>query len=204
MTKIIKVKHEDTEKEIQETLTDLKVRLQQKQRTLTYAAGAFVLVVGTIVGVSIYLGTAKTKAMDKAAEGYSLFYGDFQNKFLSPGERYTKALAGFKESYNARKSPYALFYEAAASYELGDYDKCIKDLKELTNQTSDSKLLSLSYYKLAMAYMKKQDFKNAASTLTTITTIKDGSLQDMALLEIGKVAELTGRFDEAKKYYNDM
>ncbi|MFA5354886.1 MAG: tetratricopeptide repeat protein, partial [Thermodesulfovibrionales bacterium] len=193
MTKNIQKHHDGAEKEIQETLADLKTRLWQKQRTLTYAAGAAILVLGAVAGASIYISSNTTKALDKSAEAYGLFYGDYQAGFKSPGERYTKALADFKASNAANGTPYALLYAANTSYELGDYDGCIKTLKELTGKTSDSRFLSLSYYKMAMAYIKKQDFAKAAASLTSLISIKDGVLQDLALLEIGKLSELTGK-----------
>lgn len=208
MPKTIKKRSEkriSTEEDIRDTVVDIRERLKERQRILIYGAVIFIAVVISVIAFTVYTKTSTNKALGLELEGYKLFYGDYDDRILTtPAERYQKALKVFKDSYAAKKQPHILLYIANCHYELGSYDEAIKALRELNSQFSDPTIISLSYYKMAMAYVKKGDMDNALASLKNLLSIKDSALQDMALLESGKILELMGRKDDAKIKYNEI
>lgn len=207
MPKIIKRRAEKKsrkEEDIRDTVVDIRERLKQRQRTLVYIAIVFVAVTLSVSGLFIYKKASTNKALALELEGYRLFYGDYQGQAALPAERYKKALEKFKESYKAKKRPNMLLYIANCHYESGGYDEAIKTLKELTSQFPDSKVTSIAYYKMAMAYVKKGEMDNALAALKQIISVKDSALQDMALLEAGKILELSGKTEDAKNNYKEL
>lgn len=193
-----------TEEDLRETVVDIRQRLKERQRTLVYAVTVFIVLAISIGGFVVYKKTSLNKALELELEGYRLFHGDYQARIMPPSERYKQALEMFKKSYATRKRPDALLYIANCQYELGNYDEAIKTLKELNKQFSDPKVISLSYYKMAMSYVKKGDMDNALASLKNILSIKDIPFQDMALLETGKILELSGKTEDAKNTYREL
>jgi predicted negative regulator of RcsB-dependent stress response len=207
MPKIIKKR---TEKDVRrdenmnETVTDIRQRLKKNQRMLVRALTAFIVLLVIVIGFIVYNTASKNKALEAELEGYKLFYGDLQAQLMPPAERYKKALEMFKKSYASKKRPHVLLYIANSNYELGNYDEAIKTLRELNSQYSDPKILSLSYYKMAMSYAKKGDNDNAVASFKSLLSIKDGSLQDMALFESARILEAHGKSEEAKARYKEL
>jgi tetratricopeptide (TPR) repeat protein len=193
-----------TKEDLKETVVDIRQRLKQRQRTLVYAVAIFVALAISITGFAVYKKTSSNRALELELEGYRLFYGDYRSRLIPLAERYRQALDVFKKSYATRKRPDVLLYIANCQYELGNYDESIKTLKELNSQFSDPKVISLSYYKMAMAYVKKGDMDNALAALKSLLSIKDSALQDMALLETGKMLELSGKAEDAKNKYREL
>ncbi|HCL80833.1 MAG TPA: hypothetical protein DHW81_00925 [Nitrospiraceae bacterium] len=178
--------------------------MKERQRTLVYAAIIFVVLTVSVSGAFIYTKASMSRALELELEGHRLFYGDYQAQALTPAERYKKALEKFNESYKAKKRPAVLLYIANSHYELGNYDEAIKTLKDLTNRFPDSGIASIAYYKTATAYVKKGDTDNALNALKHIISVKDSALQDMALLESGKILELSGKTEEAEGKYKEL
>lgn len=197
-------KKSSPEKEIQETIVDIKDKLKHRQRVLIISLIAFLVVIGSVAGFILYNKSASNKASLLEYEGYKLYYGQFQTKPDLSDDRYKKALEKFTESYNTKKNPNVLFYIANCHYETGNYDEAIKTLKELVSRFSEPQIVSFSYYKMAMAYLKKNDTENALSSLNSILKIKDGVFQDVALVEIAKILEFTGKVEESKSAYKEL
>lgn len=193
-----------TEENLKETVVDIRQRLKERQRTLIYIFTIFIVLTISIAGFAVYKKTSSDRAAELELEGYRLFYSDYNAKIISPSERYKKALEMFNKSYTLRKKSDVILYIANCYYELGNYDESIKTLKELNNQFSDPKILSLSYYKMAMAYVKKGDMNSAIDSLNNILKIKDIPLQDMALLETAKILEFLGKKEDAKNKYREL
>lgn len=207
MPKVIKKrldKKVHTEEDIKDTLKDIKERISQRQRTFVYILIGFLFVIISVTGFFIYTKTSLNTALELEAEGYNLYYGDYLKQPMSNDERYRKALDLFKRSYDAKKRAHVLLYIANCHYELGNYDEAIKTLTELNNRFSDPQIISLSYYKMAMAYMKKGEKDNALNTLKNIYTIKGSTINDVALLESGKILESIGKTAEAKEKYKEL
>ncbi len=193
-----------TEKEIQETFTNLRDRLKQRQKVLALSLITFFVVAASIAGFLIYNKSLTHKASQLEYEGYKIYSGQSQPIPDSPDNRYKNALKKFNESYNAKKNPRVLYYIANCHYEMGDYDEAIKAFKELVSRFSDPQIVSFSYYKTAMAYLRKNDTENAIINLKLILNLKDGVFQDMALIETAKIFESTGKVEEAKGIYREL
>lgn len=192
------------EKEIQETIENIKERLKYRQRNLIISVIAFIVIISSITGFVIYNKYASDKAASLEYEGYKLLYAKDQAKLGISEDRYKKALEKFKESYSTKKSPNVLYYIANCYYEMGDYDESIKTLQELISRFSEPQIVSYSYYKLAMAYIKKNDTENALNSLRSLAKLKDGVFQDLALIEVAKILETTGKPEEAKESYKEI
>jgi len=192
------------EEDLRETVTDIKERLKQRQRTLVYALAGFLVAAISTVVVTVHLKTSKAKASELEFEGYKLYYSDEQTLGMTSFERRQKALEMFKKSYAAKKTPYVLFYIANCYYELGNYDEAVKTLNELNSEFSDARINSLAYYKIAMAYLKKGETDNALNALKSLYSIKGATLGDMALLEWGKILESQGKKEEAQEKYKEL
>lgn len=193
-----------SDEDLRETIVDIRQRLKERQRTLVYYAGIFLILAISVVAFTVYKKTSTSKALELELEGYKLFYGDYQAGLMPPAERYQKAIEMFKKSYASKKRPYVLLYIANCYYELGNYNDAIKTLNDLTAQFSEIPIISLAYYKMAMAYVKKGDMDGAITALKNLLSIKDSALQDIALLESGKILESTGRTEEAKNRYKEL
>ncbi len=190
--------------EIQETIVDIKERLKRRQKVLVFSLIAFLVIIGSLAGFILYNKSASNKASLLEYEGLKLYYGQFQAKPDLSDDRYKKALEKFTESYNTKKNPNVLFYIANCHYETGNYDEAIKTLKELLSRFSDPQISSYSHYKMAMAYLKKNDVENALSSLQSLVKSKEGVLQDLALMEIAKILESTGKAEDAKGAYKEL
>lgn len=207
MPKIIKKrsdKDEERDEDLKETIGDIRERIKVKQKTLVYSLIAFLVVAAVVISVVVYTRAAASKALELASEGYSLFHGDDTASPLPPAERYKKALALFKESYDRKKSAPVLLYIAYTQYELGSYDDSIKSLKGLIDTFTDPQIVPLAYLKMASGYMRKNDPENALATLRSLASIKSSPMQDVALLETGNILESQGKSDEAKNAYRDL
>lgn len=190
--------------DIRETVEDIKEVLRKRQRNLIYFFSGFIVIVILIIGFVIYSKTTASKAAEFEFEGYKLYYGDNILIPLSNEERYRKALEMFTKAYKARKKPYPLLYMANCHYELGNYDDAIKLLSDLNNKFSDPNIISLSYYKMAMAYMKKGEMEKALEALKNIYTIKGSTLNDIALFESGRILEKMEKKEEAKQKFKEL
>jgi tetratricopeptide (TPR) repeat protein len=207
MPKVIKKRVRKTltpEEEIKETVEDIKEKIKTRQRTLAYFIGIFFILITFVIAFIVYNRTSSAKALELQSEGYKLFYGEYLTSLIQPTERYQKALDLFKKSYEKRKRPDTLLYIANCYYELGNYDEAIKSLNLLIEKFSEPKLVSMAYYKIAMAYMKKNDQDKALSILKNISGIKNGSFQDIALFEVGNLLESIGKTEEAKASYREL
>ncbi|MGE5239267.1 MAG: tetratricopeptide repeat protein [Chloroflexota bacterium] len=207
MPKMIKrriEKKEDKEEDIRETIGDLRERLRSKQRSLVLGLVAFLVVVSVGVGFLVYNRITVNKSLELAAEGNKIFYGNGTASPLPPAERYKKALALFKESYDKKQRAPVLLYIAYCDYELGNYDETIKSLKELVARYSEPEVVPFAYLKMSDAYLKKNDPESALTMLKNLASIKGSALQDVALLETGKILESQGKPEEAKKAYRDL
>lgn len=209
MPKVIK-KRVDTkeggDEDLKETIGDIRERLKEKQRLLIYALVIFVVITASIGGFIVYSRVSASKAVELEAEAYKVFYGETGAGAppAAAADRYKKALQLFKEAYDEKKTAPVLFYIANCYYEMGNYDDAIRTLKEFNNQFTDPELVPLSYFKMAMAYLKKNDPDNALATLRNLYSIKNSALQDAALLESGKILESQGKSEEAKNTYQEL
>ncbi|HSB51321.1 MAG TPA: tetratricopeptide repeat protein [Dissulfurispiraceae bacterium] len=195
---------EGREEDLKETIGDIRERLKEKQRLLIYALVVFVLITASVGGFIVYSRVSLSKAAELEAEAYKVFYGEAGTPPAASADRYKKALQLFKESYGQKRTAPVLLYIANCYYELGNYDDTIRTLKDFQNQFSDPELVPLSYMKMAMAFLKKNESDNALTTLKSLYSIKNSALQDVALMESAKILESQGKSEEARNTYQEL
>lgn len=195
----------DTESEVKDRLLSLKDTLQEKRKTALRFGAIILILIIVISGFLFYSYTSNKKARTLEYEGYTLYQNIYQTQPLTNEERYKKALDIFKKSYDARRSPSVLLYIAGCYYELGNYDEAIKTLKNFARRYSrEEKLIPLAYEKLAMAYERKGDTKEAMKTLEELYNLNGDIYKDLALIESAKLLEREGKTEEAMKKYKEL
>lgn len=207
MPKVIKKRTEKKahhEEGIKETVYDIRDKIKERQRALVYALVIFLAVVVSVAGFAIYYSGKKGEAHEYEIKGYRSYHGEFLSQPMNPDERYKQALEFFKKSYKAKKNPNVLMYIANCQYELGDYDKAIATLRELNTHSLEPGVISLLFYKLSMAHLKKGEEVNAMESLKRIGSIKDGPLKDLALFERGRILEGMQKGDDAAAVYKEL
>lgn len=208
MPKIIKkhvTKHSGHDHTPQESLYDLREKLKEKQKLLVYLLAGFIAVLVLAVGYIAYNKISTDKALDLESAGYKMLYADFQAQPIAPEERLKKALDLFKKSYEAKKRPHVLFMIASCYFEMGNYDESIKNLQNLLDRENDPLITPMARYKMAMAYLKKDEKPKAFSIFAVITSTKEAvAFQDLALLENARLLEEAGKAEEAKAKYNEL
>lgn len=205
MPKVIKKK---TPKPIHKEEENIKTIVEKTRHFLerkNYYIIALLGIVLIIAVVYIYKASASRQADSLQYEGYKLYYGLYQIQPISDKERYEKSLEGFQRAYEIKKSQFSLYYMANCYYRLKRYDDAIKRLKEL-NETfpDDERFVPLTYYKMAMASLKKGNKEDALKYLEILYNYRTASYKDLSLLETGKILEDMGRRDEADRKYETL
>ena len=208
MPKVIKkktAKPVKTEEGVKNVLHDTREFISEKQRILFPAAIALIIVSLAVAGFFIYRANIRNQAAVLEYEGYKLYYGLYQKQPLQKEERYQKALEKFRKAYDGEKSPVSLFYIAGCYYNLGKYDDAMKALRELNERfPDDEKFVPLSYYKMAMIALRKNDREGALKLLDTLYNYRTASFKDLALMESGLILEAMGRKEDAAKKYGEL
>jgi predicted negative regulator of RcsB-dependent stress response len=199
-------KKTDTPEEgVQATLSNLKDTLLERQSTaLTIGIGILVIIIA-VVSFLFYSYTKETSAKKLEYEAYKIYYSRGPMQPENREEQYKKALNAFKKASDTRESPFSLYYIAACSYELGQYDEALKTLKDFSRRYSgEEKFLPLAYRKMITIYTKKGDAEEAKKTLDALYNLKSDIYKDFALMEYGRLLEKEGKPDEARKKYEEL
>jgi predicted negative regulator of RcsB-dependent stress response len=195
----------DTESGVKDKLVSLKDTIQERRKTVLRYGAIILVVLLAIPAFLFYDYTSRKKAKTLEYEAYKIYQNIYQAQPLTKEERYKKALDIFKKSYDTRKAPSVLLYIAACYYELGNYDEAIKTLKDFTQRyEKEEKLVPLAYEKLAMAYERKSDTKEAMKALEALYNLKGDIYKDLALVESARLLEREGKTDEAMKKYKEL
>jgi predicted negative regulator of RcsB-dependent stress response len=187
------------EENLKGTVEDIRGKIKEQQRILIIALVAFLVVLIAVGGFFIYSKWQGEKAEALQLEAYKAFYNE--GGAQAQGDNYKKALDLYKKSYDAKKKADVLLYIAYCQYGLGYYDEAIATLKEFNNKFNDPAITPLAYYKLAEAYLKKDDKTNALAAFNSIT---GGIYQDLAIVHAGKILEMQGKTAEAEAKYKEL
>ena len=206
------VKKRASEIEVKGVISRLKESAVKKKSSVMAAAGAILIFAGAIAGSFIYNSTIKNKAEKLEYEAYKMYYGLYQTQLgfesqrpVAGEEQYKKSLELFKKAYATKKSPVSLFYIANCYYEMGRYDETLNTLRELNQKfPDDERFVPLSYYKMAMASLKKGSNEEALKYLDILYRYKTGTYKDLSLIESGKILEAMGKVDDAKRKYEEL
>jgi predicted negative regulator of RcsB-dependent stress response len=193
------------EEEVTHVLRGATHYLRRQQRLFIPLLAGIIIVALGVAGFSKYHSHVQRKADALEYEAYKIFYGIQQKQPLKKEERYQNALEKFRQAYETRKSAYTLFYIADAQYNLSKYDDAMKTLKELNSEfPDDEKFVPLSYYKMAMIYLQKNDREGALKALDTLYLYRGASFKDLALIETARILDAGGRKEEAVKKYEEL
>lgn len=203
--KKIPKKAADTEAEVKDRLSTLKKTIKERQKSVLRYGALVIAVIIAVSGFLLYDYSSRKKAGTLAYEAYKSYYNLYQKQPVTRADQYNNALDLFKRSYDIRKSPTVLLYIGNCYYELGRYDDALKTLKDFTQRYSaEERLVPLVYEKMAMAYVKKGDTKEAMKSLETLYNLKGDIYKDFALIEYAKLLEKEGKTEEAKKKYKEL
>ncbi|MCX8031721.1 MAG: tetratricopeptide repeat protein [Thermodesulfovibrionales bacterium] len=191
------------DKDVVETLDNIKDKLKKRQKFLIISLLIFVGAVILILGFIAFDKSSLSKATLLEYEGYKFYYSTSTNVDKDQ-DKYQKALEKFKESFTVKKNPRVLYYIANCYYELGNYDETINTLQKLLKEYSEPQIASYAYLKMSSAYLKKNDKEKALNSLQNLFNLKEGVLQDLALIESAKILESMGKTEEAKDRYKKV
>lgn len=199
------VKKHAAEIEVSGVISQVKDTVKKKKDVFTTVVAACVILIVAVIGFSIYTTSARTKAENLEYEAYKTYYGLYQKQAVAKDEQYNKAAEMFKKAYDNRKSPVSLFYIANCYFELGKYDDALNALKELNQKfPDDERFVPLSYHKMAMISLKKNNSDEALKYLDVLYKYKTGAYKDLSLLETAKIFEASGRTEDAKIKYQEL
>ena len=208
MPKVIKkktAKPTKTEEGVKNVLHDTKEFISEKQKILFPSVIAIVVIALTVTGFLIYRSNVRNQAAALEYEGYKIYYSLYQKQPFQKEERYQRALEKFRKAYEARKSPFSLFYIASCHYDLGKNDDALKTLKELNERfPDDERFVPLSYYKMAVITLRKGDREGALKLLDTLYNYRTGSFKDLALVESARILDALGKKEDAVKKYEEL
>lgn len=190
------------EEDIETVFERIKETAERRQKQIVIGAVVVILAIVSVVGIIIYKGNVSDKALRLEYEGYKYYAGLYLDVPIPEKERFEKALASFKEAYDIGESPYSLYYIANCQYALEKYDEAISSFRELNQKfPDDARFVPLSYYKMAMAALKKGNSEEALKSLRVLANYRTDSFKDLALMEAARILEQTGRTEEAMETY---
>ena len=147
--------------------------------TIGSLAGAVIVLYFVL---AFYNNSLRQEAYSLELKGYNYYYGININSSVTEEERLQKALELFKESVKVRSSATSLFYLGNCYYKLGDYGNAIKEYKVFTKEfRGEDEILPVVYQKLASAYIKTGQSKEALITLGELALMSGGVFKDTAL-----------------------
>jgi predicted negative regulator of RcsB-dependent stress response len=194
-----------TETDVKEKLASLKDTLHERRKTVLRYGAIILVVLLAIPAFLFYDYSSRKKAKALEYDAYKIYQNIYQTQPLPSDERYKKALDIFKKSYETKKTPSVLLYIAGCYYELGNYDEAIRTLKDFTQRyEGEDDLIPIAYEKLAMAYERKGDTKEALKALESLYHLKGDIYKDLALIESARLLEKEGKTDEAMKKYKEL
>jgi predicted negative regulator of RcsB-dependent stress response len=203
--KRIPKKTDTPEDEVQEKLLSLKDTLEQRQNVALKIGIGILVIIIAVAGFLVYSYTSGSKAKKLEYEAYKIYYTRSSQQPENREDQYRKALDAFKKAYDAKQSPFSLYYIAACYYELGQYDESLKTLKDFTRKYSgEENFLPLAYRKMVTIYMRKGDAGETKKTLDALYNLKGDIYKDFVLMEYGRILEKEGNPDEARKKYEEL
>ncbi|HDY70960.1 MAG TPA: tetratricopeptide repeat protein [Nitrospirae bacterium] len=173
------------------------------RRFVHIVAGILILVL-IAVSFSIYYNRRlNNEAATLEYEGYKLYQGLYTTNDAKKKERLNKAYKNFQAALKMKSSPVRLLYKSYTEYKLGKKDEALITLKKLVKKySSDSEIVPVAYYKIAMIELEKGDKEAALKTLDTLFNLKNSPFfKDVALFEKGRILESLGRKDEALRAF---
>lgn len=207
MPKVIKkrvTKHK-AEEGVKDIIRDTKDFVSGRQKIIIPLLTVIVVSILTIAGFFIYRANISSRAGSLEYDAYKIYYGLYQKQPLQKEEQYQRALEEFKKAYEIRKSPFSLFYIASCYYDMDKPAEALRYLKELNERfPDDERYVPLSYYKMAVIYIRGGDYDSGLKLLDTLYNYKTTSFKDLALLESARVLSIKGKTEDSLKKYEEL
>jgi len=177
-----------------ESVKDVYARNQQIiQKTVL---GLIVLIIVVAV-VFFYMKRTRSKVTELNYEGYKAY-----SQAIATDDKtlFNQALEKFKESYNVKRSAYALYYQADIDIRTGNTDEAITLLTSLISTFSvDNTIVPLAYVKLGTLYLSKNDNEKALKTFQEMRSRNIPVYGDLALYYESSIQKKIGNTEEAKE-----
>jgi len=179
------------------------------------AYGILIGIVVIIIAVPLYI-SSYNKKVDEASKffetGLYFYRNAFYNKDLTPDERLNNLKESIKrwefvvrEFSSTPVAKDALFYEAGAYYELGDYNNAIKKYEELYNKDDDYYFIDIVLIDKAKCYEQLNNLQGAlASYQKVVEDYPDSAGAPYAQYNIAKIYELSNKLKEALQGYQKV
>lgn len=168
---------------------------QKHQQTLTYAAGAFFVLLAVIAGWRYFANQSENTASQLLSQAVVKYESSLPNMGAETAYQAVKAdfeslLSRYKRK-EAAKMGRVVF--AKICYEAGMLDQAVNLYgKALADVEDDNTLKNLILSSLGYAYEKKKDYSQAISYFEQITANNDPLMKDVALFNQGRLYEALG------------
>ena len=179
--------------------------LKAKRKNLTvigFLAGAVIV----LYFVSVFHNNSlRQDAYSLELEGYNYYYGINLNDSITEAERWGKALELFREAVKIKPATTSIFYLGNCYYKLGDFSNAIKEYNVFVKEfEDDEEILPVVYQKLAAAYIKTGQEKEALSTLGKLAGVGGGVFKDTALILEARYYEGLGKPEKGMEKYREL
>lgn len=173
-----------------------------RKKKVHLALAVIVLVALGAAGTLFYLRSITLKSSSLFSEAYVLYIDALPQ---NDDGKLREALDAFKKSYESKKSPLILYYEADIYERLGDFENAESSLHALMeNYSADREILPLAYVKLGMLYRKKGDNEKALEAFDKLEGSDFPYFRDLALYERAAIYAELGKTDEASKTKDEL
>ena len=190
------------------TTTGRLIRWSQKyQRHLSYAVGAFFVLLVAIAGFRYFANQAENTAFQLLSQATIKYQNSL--KAIGPEKAYQEVTKDFEYILNKYKhkegGKLARVVYANISYEAGDPDQAILFYEQaLSDLGKEKSLRNFILSSLGYAYEKKNDFHKAIFYFEEITKNDDPMIKDVALFNQGRLYEALGDVSKSNDAFNRL
>lgn len=179
--------------------------LRKRQKQIITAASAIAVIVILYMGFALYSSSLKNKAYSLEMEANSVYYGPVKDESASDEDKWKKAIEMYKKAIDITATPTALFYLGNCYFNLGEYEKAIKEYNVFTDKFGrEQAIVALVYQKLASAYFRTGRNDKALETLGKFAKVESGIFRDTALIIEARYHEKTGQKEKALDQYRTI
>lgn len=179
--------------------------LKKRQKQIITAVSAVAVIVVLYIFFAFYSSSLKNKAYSLEMEANRIYYGSDKDESASDEDKWKKALEIYKKSIDITTTPSALFYLGNCYFNLGEYEKAIKEYSVFTDKFGGEKgIVALVYQKLASAYFRTGQNDNALETLGKLAKVESGIFRDTALIIEARYHEKAGQKEKALDQYRTI
>lgn len=179
--------------------------LKKVQKQIIKAVSAVVVVIVLYIMFALYSSSLKNKAYSLEMEANRVYYGSDKDVAVSDEDKWKKAIEIYKRSIDIKATPTALFYLGNCYFNLGEYEKAIKEYSAFNDKFGEEDgIIAIVYQKLASAYFRTGQNNKALETLGELAKVERGIFRDTALIIEARYHEKTGQKEKALDQYRTI